>query len=87
MDDDSNWPNNYHMSRVYVPHLEKVYSNLRQQLKRKPEVKMEDLDVNASIWGMFMIATQQAAVRLGNDNFENLHSTQNQQQRTVKQMR
>ena len=46
---DSKWSNNYHMSRVYVPHLEKVYSNLRQQLKRKPEDKMEDFDVNTLI--------------------------------------
>ena len=42
-DDDSKWPHNYHISRAYVPHLEKVYSNLRQQLKRKPEDKMECL--------------------------------------------
>ena len=29
---------------------EKVYSNLGQQLKRKPEGKKEDLDVNTLIW-------------------------------------
>ena len=35
--------------RAYVPHLENVYSNLRQQLHRMPEDKMEDLDVNTLI--------------------------------------
>ena len=34
-EDDSKWPHNYRISRDNVPHLEKVYSNLRPQLKRK----------------------------------------------------
>ena len=83
-DDDSEWPNNFHISRAYVPHLEKVCSNLRQQLKRNPKDKMEDLDVSTLIWRMFMTVTLQAAVHLGNDYSENLHSTENQPQRTVK---
>ena len=58
IDDDSKWPNNYHISRAYASHLEKVFSNLRQQLNRKPEDKMEDLDVNTLIWRMFMIVTK-----------------------------
>ena len=33
-----------------------------------------------------MLVTQQAAFHLGNDNLENLHSTQNQAQRTMKQL-
>ena len=49
VDDDSHWPNNNHISRAYVPHLEKVCSNLRQR-NRKPEDKMEDFDVNTLIW-------------------------------------
>ena len=47
---DSKWPHNLRISRADFPHLKKVYSNLRQQLKRKPEDKMEDLDVNTLIW-------------------------------------
>ena len=35
-EDDSKWPHNYRISRANVPHLEKAYSTLRQQLKRKP---------------------------------------------------
>ena len=49
-EDDSKWPHKYRMSRADVPHLEKVYSNLRQQLEREPEDTMEDLDVNVLIW-------------------------------------
>ena len=59
------------ISRANVPHLERVFSNLRQQLKRKPEDEKEDLDVNTLIWWMFMTVTY--------------HSTKNQPQRAVKQ--
>ena len=65
----------YRISRAYVPHLEKVYSNLRQQRNRKPEDKMEDLDVNTFVWRMFMTVTHQAAVHLGNGFLVNVHST------------
>ena len=36
-EDDSKWPHNLRVSGAHVPHLEKVYSNLRQQLKREAE--------------------------------------------------
>ena len=48
-EDDSQWPHNLRVSRANVPHLEKVYSTLRQQLKREPEDKMEDLNVNTMV--------------------------------------
>ena len=51
---------------------------------RKPEDKMEDHDVNTLILGMLLTVTLQAAVHLGNDYLENLHSSKNQPQRTVK---
>ena len=57
VDDDSEWTNNLHISRACVPHLTKDCSNLRQQLNRKPEDKIEDLDVSTQIWGLFMTAT------------------------------
>ena len=85
-DEDSKWPHNYRKSRANVPHLEKVHSNLRLQLKRNPEDKMEDLDVNTLKRGMFMIVTRQAVVHLGNDYLENLHATNKQPQRTVTQI-
>ena len=37
--DDSEWPNNFHTSRAYDPHLVNVYSNLRPQLKQKTKWK------------------------------------------------
>ena len=77
-EDDSKCPHSLRVSRANVPHLENVYSNLRRQLKRKPEDKMEDFDVNTLIWRMFMIVTLQAAVHLGNDCLVDLHSTKNQ---------
>ena len=54
-DDHSKCPNNLHISRAYVPHLKKVHSNLRQQLNRKQEDKMEYLDVNTLIWVLFFV--------------------------------
>ena len=36
IDDDPEWPSNYHKYRAYVPHLVRVCSNLRQKLGRKP---------------------------------------------------
>ena len=84
---DSVWPNNnFQISVDYVPHLEKVYSNLRQKNGRKSGDDMKDLDTNSLIWGMFMSVTLDAAVHRGKDYLENLHSTQNQQQRTIRHL-
>ena len=48
---------------------------------------MEDLDENTSIWEKLCPpATLQAAVHLGIDYVENLHSTENQLKRTLKQL-
>ena len=44
---------------------------MRQKFGRKPRDKKEDLDVNTSIWRIFVSATLQAAVHLGNDYVEN----------------
>ena len=38
---------------------------------------MPEIDVNTMIWGMFMSATMEAAVHLGQDHQENLHTTKN----------
>ena len=42
---DTVWPHNFHISAAYVPHLEKVFSNVRQKFCRKPRDNMADLDV------------------------------------------
>ena len=39
-DESKKWAHNLRISRANVPHLEKVFSFLRQQLERKPEDKM-----------------------------------------------
>ena len=52
--------------RNSVGHLEKVHSNVRQQLGRQPEDEMPELDVNTTmIWGILMSATMKAAAHLG----------------------
>ena len=43
---------------------------------------MEGLDVNTIVWGMFMSRSLQAAVHLGKDYAENVHSIT----RTLKQL-
>ena len=69
---DTVWPHNFHTSTAYVPHLEKVFSNVRQKFGRKPGDKMEYLDAHTSIWGTFLSAILQAAVHLGHDLQERL---------------
>ena len=59
-EEGSKWPHNYHISRANAAHFENVCSNLRQQLKREPEDKMEGLNVNTMMWRTFMLVTQQA---------------------------
>ena len=46
----NNWPHSLHVSADYIPHLEKVFSNVRQRHRLSSEDKMEHLDVNAAIW-------------------------------------
>ena len=83
---DSVWPNNFPISVDYVPHLEKVYSILRQKLGRKSGDVLNDFETNSLMWGMFMTATLDTAVHLGEDYLENLHFTKNQPQRTIRQL-
>ena len=83
---DSVCPNNFQISVACVPHLEKVCSNLRQNIGRTSGDDMNDLDVNSLIWEMFLSATLDAAVHLGQGYLDNLHSAENQTQRTIKQL-
>ena len=43
-------PHNLHISTVYVPLLEKVFSNVRWRYGLEPGGKMENLEENAIIW-------------------------------------
>ena len=71
VDVDSVRPNNFQKSVAHVPHLERVYSNLRQKIGRKSGDDMNDLDTKSLVWGMFMSATLDAAVHFGNYFLEN----------------
>ena len=64
------WPHNLLVSTAYIPHLERVFSNVRQRCRLSPGDKMEHLDVNAATRGIFMSVTLQAAVHLGKDHSE-----------------
>ena len=43
------WPHNFRMSPASVPHMEKVYSIVRQIYGRSPTDDLNDLDVNAAV--------------------------------------
>ena len=70
------WPHNFYISSEVVSCMDKVYSIVRKTYDRKPTDEMEDLDVNAAIWGMFMNTTLQA-VHLGQNHDQNLRSVKN----------
>ena len=79
---DSVRPNNFHIFVHYVPHDEKVFSNLRQKLGRKSGDDMNDLDTNSLI--LCMSVTLDAAVHIGKELLETSHSSENQSQRTIR---
>ena len=62
----------FYISSAVVSYMDKVYSIAKKTYHRKPTDEMEDLDVNAAIWGMFLNTTLQAAVHLRQDNDQNL---------------
>ena len=68
---------NMTISRIFVGHLEKVYSNVRQKLGRQPGDDMPEIDVNMMIWRIFTSATKKAAVHLGQDYQDSVRTTKN----------
>ena len=83
---DKSWPHNLHISTNYVPHMEKVFSILRQRYGLGPMDQMKHLDVNTAIWSIFLSVTLQATVHLGSDDTENLRSTKNQTKKSLRQL-
>ena len=69
---DKDWPHNFEISDR--EHLEKVFSDLRQKIRRKQEDEMLDINRDSLIWSIFMSATMDAAVHLGKSHQESLHS-------------
>ena len=63
---------NLHMSPAQVHHMEAVFSIVRKTYERGLDDPMDDLDLNMSIWGIFLNTTLQAAVHLGQGYEANL---------------
>ena len=61
----------FYISSVVVSYIDKVYSIVRKTYDRGPADEMEDLNVNAAIWRMFMNTTLQETVHLGQDYDQN----------------
>ena len=80
------WPHHYHISPDCVPHMNKVFSIVRQTYGRSPTDDLNDLDVNTAIWGIFMTVTLHAAVHLGQDFSGNLRYTKNQPLKSVRHL-
>ena len=60
-----------------IPFMEAVYDMVRKIYGRPSGDVVEDLDLNVAIWKVFMNATLQAAIRLGNDHDVNLRNVKN----------
>ena len=73
------------MSPAVVPHMDTVFSIVRKMYDGEPTDNMDDLDVNAAIWGIFLNTTLQAAVHLGQDDAENSRFVKNDLWKSVKQ--
>ena len=67
----------FSISSAVVSYTDKVYSIVRKTHDRGPADEMEDLNVNAAIWRMFMKTALQAAVHLGQENDQNLPFVKN----------
>ena len=46
------WPHDFYISSAVVSHMDKVYSIVRQTYDRGPTDEMDDLYVNAAVWGI-----------------------------------
>ena len=65
------------MSPQTISDTEAVYDMLRKIYGRPSDDPMEDLDVNAAIWGVFMNATLKAGSHFRNDHDVNLRHVKN----------
>ena len=71
------WSHKLHVSPATVHHTDAVFSIVRKIYEREPADPVEDLDVNAAIWSIFLNTTPQAAVHLGQDYLANLRFVKN----------
>ena len=73
-------------SRVWRHHFHVSPSIVRKTCDQKPTEDLKVLDVNTTIWGVFMSVTLHAAVHLGQDCSMNLRSVKNQSSKSVDQL-
>ena len=71
------WSHNVHVSPATLHHTEAVFSIVRVIYGREHGDPMDDLDVNISIWGIFLSATLRAVVHFGQDHEANLRCVKN----------
>ena len=69
------WPHDFYISSEVVSCMDIVCSIVRKTYDRGPTGEMEDLNVNAAIWRMFLNTILQAAVHLGQDYDQNYDSS------------
>ena len=55
------------MSSTMVPHIDEVNSVVIKIYGRRSSDDLDDLDVNAPVWSIFLNTTLQTAVHLGPD--------------------
>ena len=56
------WPHHFHVSSDCAPHVEKVFSIVRQTCGRNPTDNLNDIDVSTAVWSILMSVTLKAAV-------------------------
>ena len=71
------WSHNLHVSPATIHHTEAAVSIVREIYGREHDDPVDDLDVNAAIWGIFLNATLRAIVHLGLDHAANLRHVKN----------
>ena len=74
-----------HVSSYSVSHG-KCLVDRQKIFEREPADPMEDLDVNAAIWGIFLNTTLQAVVRLGQDYEVDLRFVKNHLWKSLEQL-
>ena len=48
------WPYHFQKSLDCVPHMDKIFTIVRRRCGRSPSDQMNDLDVNTTLWCIFM---------------------------------
>ena len=66
--------------------MEKVFSIVRQRCGLSQTDQMQNLDVNTTLWSIYMSFILQATVHLGKDYTENLQNTKNKPKKSSREL-